>query len=140
MISFDAYFVISWIGGVLASIVGVLGLLLASMGVYGTVGYIVVQRTQEIGIRTALGADGRSVLLLILRDGMQHIAIGVVAGFLVAVGVSQVLSSMLFGLNPLDAISFGGVSVLLVGVAFIASYVPARRAMRVDPMVVLRYE
>jgi ABC-type antimicrobial peptide transport system permease subunit len=76
-------------------------------GVYGTVGYIVVQRTQEIGIRAALGADGRSVLLLILRDGMQPIAIGVVAGFLVAVGVSQVLSSMLFGLNPLDAISFG---------------------------------
>jgi putative ABC transport system permease protein len=140
MISFDAYFVISRIGGVLASIVGVLGLLLACMGVYGTVGYIVVQRTQEIGIRTAPGADGRSVLLLILRDGMQPIAIGVVAGFLVAVGVSQVLSSMLFGLNRLDAISFGGVSVLLVGVAFIASYVPARRAMRVDPMVVLRYE
>ena len=140
MISFDAYFVISRIGAVLASIVGVLGLLLACMGVYGTVGYVVVQRTQEIGIRMALGADRGKVVRLILRDGTRPVAMGIVAGVLAAAGVSRVLSSMLFGLSPLDAISFGGVSVLLAGVALLASYVPARRAMRVDPMVALRYE
>jgi macrolide transport system ATP-binding/permease protein len=140
MISFDAYFVISRIGGVLASIVGILGLLLACMGVYGTVGYAVVQRTQEIGIRMALGADRRSVVSLILRDGLRPMAFGIIAGLLAAAGVSRVLSSFLFGLSSLDVTSFGGVSVVLVGVALFASYMPARRAMRVDPMVALRYE
>jgi macrolide transport system ATP-binding/permease protein len=140
MISFDAYFVISRVGGVLASIVGLLGLLLACMGVYGTVGYAVVQRRQEIGIRMALGADHGHVLGLILQDGMRPALMGVAVGLLAAAGLSRVLSSMLFGLSPLDAISFGGVSLLLAVVALLACYFPARRAMRVDPMVALRYE
>jgi macrolide transport system ATP-binding/permease protein len=140
MISFDPYFVISRIGGVLASIVGLLGLVLACMGVYGTVGYLVVQRTQEIGVRMALGADRRSVLRLILRDGARPLAMGIAVGFLAAIGVSRVLSSFLFGLSSLDAASFAGVSLFLAGIALLASYVPARRAMRVDPMVALRYE
>jgi macrolide transport system ATP-binding/permease protein len=140
MISFDPYFVISRIGGVLASIVGVLGLVLACMGVYGTVGYLVVQRTQEIGIRMALGADRRSLLRLILRDGALPLAMGIGVGFFAAAGVSRVLSSFLFGLSSLDALSFGGVSLLLAGITLLASYVPARRAMRVDPIVALRYE
>ena len=140
MISFDPYFVISRVGGVLASIVGLLGLLLACMGVYGTVGYAVVQRTQEIGVRMALGADNGHVLGLILQDGMRPALMGVGAGLLAAAAVSRVLSSMLFGLSPLDTVSFGSVSVLLAAVAVFACYLPSRRAMRVDPMVALRYE
>ena len=140
MVSFDPYFVISRIGGILSSVVGMLGLFLACLGVYGMVGYSVVERTREIGIRMALGAQREQVLGLVLRETARPMLFGTVIGIAVSAAISRLLSSMLFGLNPRDAISFAGVSLLLIAVALLAGYLPARRAMRVDPMVALRYE
>ena len=140
MVSFDPYFVISRIGGILSSIVGTLGLFLACLGVYGMVGYSVVERTHEIGIRMALGARQEQVLGLVLRESARPMLLGSVIGVAVSAAVSQLLSAMLFGLNPMDAISFVGVSLLLIGVALFASWLPARRAIHVDPMIALRYE
>jgi predicted permease len=140
MVSMDPYFVVSRIGGILASIVGVLGLLLACMGVYGMVSYSVAQRTREIGIRMALGADNVRVLGLVVRQGFQPIAAGILAGIAASAAISRLLAATLFGLSPMDAISFGGVSLLLVSVALLATWLPARRATRVDPIVALRYE
>jgi predicted permease len=140
MVSMDPYFVISRVGGVLASLVGALGVLLASMGVYGMISYTVGQRTHEIGIRMALGAGRTQVLRLILRDGMRPVVVGMLIGIAASAGVARLLTSILFGLNFLDPASFAGVSFVLVSVALLASWVPARRAMRVDPMVALRHE
>jgi putative ABC transport system permease protein len=140
MVSMDAYFVISRIGGVLASIVGALGLLLACMGVYGIVSYSVAQRTREIGIRMALGARNDQVLGLMVREGLRPIVAGIIFGIAASFGVSKLLAAMLFGLSSMDAVSFLGVSALLGLIALLATWLPARRAMRVDPMVALRYE
>jgi predicted permease len=138
MVSLDPHFVISRIGGVLASVVGALGLLLACMGVYGMVSFSVAQRTREIGIRIALGAGKKDVVRLALGDGLRPILVGMLVGLVVSAGVSRLLDTILFGLNPVDAVSFSGVSLLLGAVGIAATYVPARRAMRVDPMVALR--
>jgi len=140
MVSSDPYFVISRIGGILSSIVGTLGLFLACLGVYGMVGYSVVERTHEIGIRTALGAQRQQVLRLVLRESAQPMLFGTVIGIAVSAATARLISAILFGLNPVDAISFAGVSLLLIAVALFAGWLPARRAMRVDPMVALRYE
>jgi len=140
MVSFDPYFVISRIGGVLSTIVGSLGLLLGCMGIYGMVSYSVIQRTKEIGIRMALGAQSREVQALVLRNGLRPVAIGLAVGVAASLGVSQVLRAILFGLDPVDAFSFVGVSVLLVMVAVISGWLPARRATEVDPLIALRYE
>ncbi len=140
MISMDPYFVVSRIGGVLASIVGSLGLLLACMGVYGMVSYSVAQRTREIGIRMALGAQDLQVVRLVVHEGFRPIAAGILAGIVVAAAVSRLLTATLFGLSSLDAISFAGVSLLLASIALLATWLPARRATRVDPIVALRYE
>ena len=140
MISMDPFFVVSRVGGLLASIVGALGLLLACMGVYGMVSYTVAQRTHEIGIRMALGARGTQVLKLIAHEGLRPILAGMLIGIVASAGVSRLLAAMLFGLNLLDAFSFFGVSLLLGGVALVATLLPARRATKVDPMVALRYE
>ena len=140
MVSFDPYFVISRIGGILSSIVGTLGLFLACLGVYGMVGYSVVERTHEIGVRMALGAQQEQVLGLVLGESARPMLFGTVIGIVVSAVISRLLSAMLFGLNPMDAISFAGVSLLLIAVALFAGWLPARRAMRVDPMVALRYE
>lgn len=140
MVSVDPFFVVSRVGGLLSSIVGVMGLLLACMGVYGMVSYSVTQRTREIGVRMALGAASGQVLRLVLRDGFAPILYGMLAGLVVSAGASRLLTSTLFGLSPWDAVSYSGVCVLLAGVALVAIVLPARRAMRVDPMVALRYE
>ena len=140
MVSMDPYFVVSRIGGVLASIVGALGLLLACLGVYGMVRYSVAQRTREIGIRMALGAQSIQVLRVVVSEGFRPILFGVVIGVLASVGVSRALSATLFGLSPLDPLSFIGVSFLLIAIALLATWLPARRATEVDPMVALRYE
>ncbi|OLE16073.1 MAG: hypothetical protein AUG83_04455 [Acidobacteria bacterium 13_1_20CM_4_57_11] len=140
MISMDPFFVVSRVGGLLASIVGALGLLLACMGVYGMVSYTVAQRTHEIGIRMALGAHGGQVLQLVVREGFRPILGGIVVGILLSAVVSRLMAATLFGLSPLDVVSFLGVSVLLGGIALVATVLPARRATKVDPMVVLRYE
>jgi macrolide transport system ATP-binding/permease protein len=140
MVSFDPYFVISRIGGILSSIVGVLGLFLACLGVYGMVGYGVMERTHEIGIRMALGARPTQVLGLVLRECARPMLLGTAIGIALSAAVSRLLSAMLFGLNPMDAISFAGVSLLLIAIALFAGWLPSRRAMRLDPMVALRYE
>jgi len=140
MVSMDPYFVVSRIGGFLASIVSALGLLLACMGVYGMVAYSVAQRTREIGIRVAFGAERGQILRLILRDGMRSVLVGLVIGLATAVATSRVLAAMLFGLSALDAFSFAGVSLLLCAVATLACWLPARKAIRVDPVVALRHE
>jgi predicted permease len=140
MISMDPYFVVSRIGGVLASIVGALGLLLACMGVYGMVSYSVAQRTREIGIRMALGAKDIQVLGLVIREGLRPIAGGIIVGIAFSAGVSRLMTATLFGLRSMDAVSFAGVSLLLGGIALVATWLPARRATHVDPMVALRYE
>ena len=140
MVSFDPYFVVSRIGGILCGIVGTLGLFLACLGVYGMVGYSVVARTHEIGVRMALGAQPPQVLGLVLRESARPVLYGTVIGIAVSAAIARLLSTMLFGLNPMDAISFAGVSLLLIAVALFAGWLPARRAMKVDPMVALRYE
>jgi predicted permease len=133
-------FIISTLAAVVASTVGLLGLLLALMGIYGTVSYIVLLRTREVGIRMAVGAKKRDILRLILGGSARPVIRGLLAGMILAVGVSYLLRSMLYGIGRFDGISFAGVSVLFLAIALLASYPPARRAMRVDPSVALRYE
>ena len=124
----------------LAGSLGVLGLLLASIGVYGVVSYAVSRRTREIGIRMTLGADGRDVMKMMLRQSMRPVLIGGAIGIAGCAAVSWVLSSMLFGISAHDPIAFLFVPAFLVGIALLASYVPARRATKVNPVVALRYE
>jgi putative ABC transport system permease protein len=132
--------VLSRIGAIGSAIIGVLGLLLAAVGIYGMVSFAVSQRTHEVGVRMALGARGGDVLCLVLREAMRPVVIGVVVGLAAAAGVSQILVAFLFGLSTLDPVTFVSVAVLLMAVALLAGYVPARRATKVDPMVALRYE
>jgi putative ABC transport system permease protein len=117
-----------------------LGLLLALMGIYGTVSYIVVLRTREIGIRMAVGAQKRDVLALILRESARPVVAGLIAGALLAAGASYLARGLLYGLNGVDGTSLAGVSLLFLIVGLLASYPPARRATHMDPLVALRYE
>jgi macrolide transport system ATP-binding/permease protein len=133
-------FIVSTLAAAVASTVGLFGLLLALMGIYGTVSYIVVLRTREIGIRMAIGAQKRDILGLILGESTRPVLAGLLAGIFLAVGVSYLLRGMLYGLSIVDGISFAGVSLLFLAVALLSSYPPSRRAMRVDPVVALRYE
>jgi predicted permease len=119
---------------------GILALLLAAMGTYGVMAYSVSQRTQEIGLRMALGAQRTDILRLILSGAMAMVLAGVGAGLLVAMMAARSLGTLLFGIGGFDVLSFFGTAVLLIAVALIACWIPARRAMRVDPMVALRYE
>jgi predicted permease len=120
--------------------VSLFGLLLASMGIWGTVSYIVVLRTREIGIRMAVGAQKHDVLGLVLRESTRPVLFGLILGMVLAVGASYLLRGILFGLHTVDGISFVGVSLLFLTIALLAAYPPSRRAMRVDPIVALRYE
>jgi ABC-type antimicrobial peptide transport system permease subunit len=133
-------FFISGIAAAIASTVGVLGLLLVSMGIFGTVSYIVVLRTREVGIRIALGAKKRDILGLMLRESTRPVLAGLLVGVTLSVGASYLLRGILYGVNIVDGISFVGVSLLFLAIALFATYLPSRRAMRVDPMVALRYE
>ena len=124
----------------LSGALGVLAVLLASIGVYGMVSYSVSRCVREIGIRMALGADRTEVMKLVIEQAMRPVLIGGLAGLAACAAVSHVLSSMLFGLSAHDPLAFISVPLLLLVIALAASYVPARRAMRVDPIVALRYE
>lgn len=124
----------------LLAIFAATALLLSSVGIYGVLSYMVAQRTRDIGIRMALGASQRQIVLDVLGFGVRLAAIGLAIGLAVGLVATRVLSSMLFGIRPTDAITFAAVSCLLLGVALVASYLPARRATRVDPVVALRYD
>ncbi len=115
-------------------------LLLAAIGIYGLMAYSVQQRTQEIGIRMALGANAQDVLKMVVRQGMALAFAGVLIGVAAASGLTRLMASLLYGVTPRDPIAMTSVALLLVGVAFAATYIPARRASRVDPVVSLRYE
>ncbi|MGB7754208.1 MAG: ABC transporter permease [Candidatus Acidiferrales bacterium] len=119
---------------------GALALLLASIGMYGVISYSVLQRTQEIGIRMALGAQRRKVFGMVLGQGARLAGLGIAIGLVAALGVTRLMASFLYGVRPTDPLTFAGVSLLLLGIALLACYLPARRAMRVDPMVALKYE
>jgi predicted permease len=140
MLRQSAAFIGSSLAAAIASTVGLFGLLLTLMGIYGTVSYIVVLRTREIGIRMAVGAQKSDILGLILRESTRPVLAGLLAGMLGAVGASYLLRGVLYGLHTVDGVSFAGVSLLFLAIALLAAYPPSRRAMRVDPMVALRYE
>jgi predicted permease len=118
----------------------VLGLLLAAIGVYGIIAFSVAQRTREIGIRIALGAGAGAVRRLVVGQAGRLVTAGVVLGVLAAFGVTRLLASLLYGVAPADPLTFGAAALLLIAVALLASYFPARRATRVDPVVALRAE
>jgi macrolide transport system ATP-binding/permease protein len=130
----------SQMGALLSGALGLVALLLASTGIYAVMAYAVAERTREIGIRMALGAQNKNVLKLVLGEGMRLVVIGIAAGLLASIVGSRVLSKFLYGLSSLDGLAFAGVSLLLAGMALLACWIPARRAIRVDPMVALRYE
>jgi hypothetical protein len=133
-------FMISSIVALIAGTVGLLGLLLSAMGIYGTLSYIVVQRTREVGIRMALGARKVKVLVLVLRQSSAPVLLGLLAGSLAATGDSYLLRGVLYGVGRLDGISYLIISGLFVSVGCLASCIPARRATRIEPAVALRCE
>ncbi|MGA8145670.1 MAG: ABC transporter permease [Candidatus Acidiferrales bacterium] len=124
---------------VLATFAG-LALLLSSVGIFGVISYLVGQRTREIGIRIALGAQRKDVLALVLGEGVRLAVVGAAIGVAAALGLTRLMASMLYGVSATDPLTFAGVSCVLLSVAMLACYIPARRAMRVDPNTALRYE
>ncbi len=127
-------------GATMAGSQGLIGLFLAVLGLYAVVSYGVAQRTREIGVRMALGADRADVLRLVVREGMRLTVIGIVLGLVGSLGLGVVLSKVLYGVSAMDPRVYVAVTALLLGVSALACYLPARGAMRVDPMVALRAE
>jgi len=127
-------------GAALLGLFGALALILASIGIYGVLAYSVAQRTNEIGLRMALGAQPRQVLGLVLKQGMLLALIGAAVGVLVALPVARLASGLLYGVSATDPLTYGGITLLLMGVALLACYLPAWRATRIDPLVALRVD
>jgi ABC-type antimicrobial peptide transport system permease subunit len=126
--------------GTFVGAAGVLALILAAVGIYGLLSYSTRQRTHEIGIRMALGAQPRDVLRLILKQGLRLTGAGLALGVVASLGLARLMSSLLFGVGASDPLTYIAVAVLMTSAALCACYIPARRAMRVDPMVPLRHQ
>jgi len=124
----------------LLGVFAALAVLLAAVGIYGVMSYSMAQRTREIGIRMALGAQKRDVLKLAVGQGLKLVAIGVVIGLIGALALTRVMTSLLFNVSATDPATLVTISLILVAVALLASYIPARRAAKVDPLIALRYE
>jgi ABC-type antimicrobial peptide transport system permease subunit len=128
------------VAAVVTGALGAIGLLMATVGLYGIISYSVSRRGREIGIRIALGARRADVLGMVVREGMKLATLGVAIGLVLAVAATRLMSSFLFNISPLDAVTFIAMSVLFIGIAFVSSYLPARRAAASDPMTALRTE
>jgi predicted permease len=133
----DAFLAAS-VSAAIASSISLVGLLLASMGIYSAVSYDVVLRTREVGIRMAIGAQRRDILAVVMRGSLRAVLVGLVAGVLLALGAARLLRGVLYGLGPLDVVSFAAVSAFFLAIAVAASWIPSRRAMRIDPLAALR--
>jgi ABC-type antimicrobial peptide transport system permease subunit len=126
--------------GTLLGAFGILALLLAAVGIYGVMAYSVAQRTREFGVRMALGAGAGELLALIIGEGARLTAVGLAIGTIAALGLTRVISSLLYGIQPTDVVSFAGAALVLTASALLACYIPAHRAIHVDPVIALRYE
>jgi ABC-type antimicrobial peptide transport system permease subunit len=124
----------------LLGVFATLALVLASVGIYGVISFMVGQRTHEIGLRMALGAQHRDVMRLVLGEGVKMALVGVAGGAAAALGLTRLMVNELFGVAPQDPLTFAAVAIVLTLVALLACYLPARHAVRVDPMVALRYK
>jgi ABC-type antimicrobial peptide transport system permease subunit len=125
---------------ILLAVFAALALVLASIGIYGVVSYIAGQRTHEIGLRMALGAQSSHVLKIVLGQGARLALVSVVIGLAAAAGLTRLMTTILYGVNATDPLTFSAVAIVLMLVALVACYIPARRSMRIDPMVALRYD
>jgi ABC-type antimicrobial peptide transport system permease subunit len=126
--------------GRLLTVFSVVALFLSAIGIFGVMSFSVVQRLREIGIRMALGAKGGDVVRMVSRQGLNLTLMGVALGLVAAFGLTRLMASILYGVSPADPVTFGGVAVFLVAVSFLATWIPAQRATRVDPVIVLREE